>query len=451
MSNSGANNAEQSPPSIRKIAFASLIGTSIEWYDFFIYATASALVLNQVFFPTFSPVAGTLAAFSTFAVAFFARPLGGVIFGHFGDRVGRKSMLVITLLLMGLSTVGVGLLPTFNTVGVLAPILLVALRFLQGISVGGEWGGAILMATEHAPERQRNFYGSFPQLGSPVGSISSSAVFALVSFLPDEQFFTWGWRVPFLLSAILIVVGLYVRLRITESPAFAQVKENRTEARVPIVDLLRSYPIVALLGVGAVFYGVGGYYMTNTYALSFATSQLDVVRNVMLIGITIGGITQIIGTLSGSSLADRIGRRKVILVSGVAIPLYAFPFFWLITTEVTPLIILSYAIYGFIGGILYGLLGLFLSGLFGTRVRYSGISFSYQVGGMIAGGLAPIIATTLVAWAGGSYWPAAALLSAYGLISLICIYIASKRKYQQDIHEKRTLTSNVGDLETETR
>lgn len=434
MDSSGRAGADQAA-SMRRIGFASLVGTSIEWYDFFIYATASALVFNRVFFPNFSETAGTLAAFATFGVSFVARPVGGVIFGHFGDRVGRKSMLIVTLLLMGAATFLIGLLPTYNSIGILAPLLLVVLRIVQGLSVGGEWGGAILMATEHAPEERRNFWGSWPQLGSPVGSILSAGVFALVALLPDEQLFSWGWRVPFLLSAVGVAVGLYIRLRIAESPAFEQVKETRSESRVPFMDMLRNYPVPALLAVGAVFYAIGGFYITNTYALSYGTSQVGVEQSVMLIAIIIASVLQIFGTLGGAGLADTIGRRTVILAGTAILLLLPFPFFFLISTGVTALIFLGYALVGFFGGISYGLVGVLLSAVFSSRVRYSGISFGYQWGGMISGAIAPAAATALVAWVGGSFWPAAAFLMLYALISLVSMYLISGRKYQTEIRE----------------
>src|SRR3712207_6755176 len=266
--------------SIRQVAFASFIGTAIEWYDFFLYGTAAALVFNQLFFPTFAPLTGTLASFATFGVGFFARPVGGVVFGHFGDRIGRKSMLVITLLVMGGATFLIGLLPTFQTAGILAPILLVTLRFLQGFAVGGEWGGATLMAVEHAPEESRNFYASWPQMGAPAGLVLSTAVFTIFSSLPDEQFLAWGWRIPFLLSIILIGVGLFIRLRVLESPAFERVKELGTESRVPLLEVLRDYPAAALLAIGVVLVNIGGYYIVITFTLSYATEQLGVARNV---------------------------------------------------------------------------------------------------------------------------------------------------------------------------
>ena len=247
--------------SIREVAFASFIGAAVEWYDFFVYGTAAALVFPKLFFPGFSPLAGTLASFATFGVGFFARPIGGVVFGHFGDRTGRKSMLVVTLLLMGAATFLIGLLPTFEQIGVMAPILLVTLRLVQGFALGGEWGGATLMAFEHAPEENRTFYASWPQLGVPVGLVLSTAVFALFASLPEKQFFAWGWRVAFLLSIALIVLGLFIRLRVAESPVFSRVKERGAESKAPLLEVLRDHRLALVLAVGMVFVSITGQFV----------------------------------------------------------------------------------------------------------------------------------------------------------------------------------------------
>src|SRR6185295_1373679 len=238
------------PGSIRVVALASLIGTTIEWYDFFLYGTAAALVFNRLYFPTFDPLAGTLAAFGTYAVGFLARPIGGIIIGHYGDRIGRKSMLILTLVIMGVATFGIGLLPTYAQIGPWAPVALVVLRLAQGFGVGGEWGGAVLMAVEHAPPGRRGFYGSWPQIGVPAGLLLSTAVFAQFARLPEEQFLSWGWRVPFLLSILLVGVGLIIRVRVLETPAFARIKEARTEVRGPIVEVLKTHPKEVLLSMG---------------------------------------------------------------------------------------------------------------------------------------------------------------------------------------------------------
>ena len=422
--------------SIRQVAFASFIGTAIEWYDFFLYGTAAALVFPALFFPEFSPLAGLLASFAIFGVGFFARPVGGVVFGHFGDRVGRKSMLVITLLVMGGATFLIGLLPTFEQVGILAAILLVVLRFLQGFAVGGEWGGATLMAVEHAPDESRNFYASWPQMGAPAGLVLSTAVFTAFSSLPDEQFFAWGWRVPFLLSIVLIGVGLFIRLRVLESPAFARVKELGTESRVPLLEVLRDYPAAAILAIGVVLVNIGGYYIVITFTLSYVTEQLGVARNVPLIGLLLAGVAEIAGILIFAYVADRVGKRPVALWSALVIFLLAFPFFWLVNTEVPVLIWAAMSLWTFAAGALYGITGVFIAELFEARVRYSGISFGYQMAGMLGGALAPIIATALIQWAGGASWPVATYLAANSLISLVAVYLASE-SYRVSIFDER--------------
>jgi MFS family permease len=420
--------------SIRQVALASFIGTAIEWYDFFLYGTAAALVFPKLFFPHFSPLAGTLASFGTFGVAFVARPIGGVVFGHFGDRIGRKSMLVITLLLMGGATFLVGLLPGFEQVGVLAPILLVVLRFLQGFAVGGEWGGATLMAVEHAPEKSRNFYGSWPQTGAPAGLILSTAVFGAFSSLPDEQFFAWGWRVPFLLSIALIGVGLFIRLRILESPVFSRVKEIGAESKAPLLEVLRDYLSAAVLAIGMVLIVMGGYYIVTTFTLSYITGQLGLPRNVSLKGLLLAGAAQTAGILIFSWVADRAGTRAVAIWSAACIFLLSYPYFWLVDTRRPALVWLAMGVWMFAEGSLYGITGVYLAGLFPARVRYSGISFSYQMAGMLGGALAPMISTALIQWAGGASWPVASYLAVTALISLVAVYLASDR-YRVKIHD----------------
>ena len=421
--------------SIRQVAFASFIGTAIEWYDFFLYGTAAALVFPALFFPEFSPLAGTLASFATFGIGFFARPVGSVVFGHYGDRIGRKSMLVITLLIMGGATFLIGLLPTFEQVGVIAPILLVILRFLQGFAVGGEWGGATLMAVEHAPEESRNFYASWPQMGAPAGLVLSTAVFTAFSSLPDEQFFAWGWRVPFLLSIVLIAVGLFIRLRVLESPAFARVKELGAESRVPLLKVLRDYPVAAVLAIGVVLVNIGGYYIVITFTLSYVTEQLGVARNVPLIGLLLAGAVEIGGILIFARAADSAGKRPMAIWSAACILLLSYPFFWLLNTGEPALIWLAMCAWTFCAGALYGITGAFIAELFEARVRYSGISFGYQMAGMLGGALAPIIATALIQWAGGASWPVATYLAANSLISLVAVYLASER-YRVGIHDQ---------------
>jgi len=418
---------------VRQVVLASLIGTTIEWYDFFIYGTAAALVFNQLFFPNVDPVIGTLAAFATFGVGFVARPLGGVVFGHYGDKIGRKSMLVITLLIMGVATTLIGLLPSFATIGIWAPILLVALRFLQGLAVGGEWGGAVLMAVEYSPEDRRGFYGSWPQMGSPIALFLSTVIFSVFATLPDEQFLSWGWRVPFLVSILLVGVGLYIRLRIFETPAFSQVKESGT-ARLPMVEVLKNDLRKVLIGAGIVFVTIGGFYVVVTFSLSYGTETLGIPRGVMLVGVIIAAISELITIPIFASLSDRVGRRPVCVWSAAVAALLAFPFFWALGTEVTVVIWLAFLVYAAVLGGVYGPAAAFIAEQFETRRRYSGASLAYQLSGVLSGAFAPLIASALLVVAGGSIWLVALYLAGLSLVSLVSAYLATET-YRADIYE----------------
>ena len=428
----GAGQAE----SIRKVSLASFIGTTIEWYDYFLYGTAAALVFNQLFFPNVAPLIGTLSAFATFAVGFVARPLGGAIFGHYGDKIGRKAMLVLTLLMMGTATFLIGLLPTYETIGIWAPILLVVLRLLQGFGVGGEWGGAVLMAVEHSPGGRRGFYGSWPQMGVPAGLLLSTVAFTIFSSLPNEQFLAWGWRVPFLLSILLVAVGLYIRLAILETPAFRQVQETQTQARVPVIDVLRTRPKGVLLVIGMRIAENGSFFIFSVFVLSYATEQLGLARSMVLTGVMIAAAIQLFAVPLWGALSDRIGRRPVYMGGAVFSLLFAFPSFWLINTQTTLLVWLAIVLALAIGhAAMYGPQAAFLPELFGTRIRYSGIAFSRELASMFAGALSPFIATALLAWA-GSYWPVAVYLSAMALITIVAVYLAPET-FQSDITEER--------------
>ena len=418
---------------VRQVVLASLIGTTIEWYDFFIYGTAAALVFNQLFFPNVDPVIGTLAAFATFGVGFVARPLGGVVFGHYGDKVGRKSMLVITLLIMGVATTLIGLLPSFATIGIWAPILLVVLRFLQGLAVGGEWGGAVLMAVEYSPEDRRGFYGSWPQMGSPIALFLSTVIFSVFATLPDEQFLSWGWRVPFLISILLVGVGLYIRLRIFETPAFSQVKESGT-ARLPMVEVLKNDLRKVLIGAGIVFVTIGGFYVVVTFSLSYGTETLGIPRGVMLVGVIIAAISELITIPIFASLSDRVGRRPVCVWSAAVAALLAFPFFWALGTGVTVVIWLAFLVYAAVLVGVYGPAAAFIAEQFETRRRYSGASLAYQLSGVLSGAFAPLIASALLVVAGGSIWLVALYLAGLSLVSLVSAYLATET-YRADIYE----------------
>ncbi len=422
--------------SIRKVSLASFIGTTIEWYDYFLYGTAAALVFNELFFPNVDPLIGTLSAFATFAVGFVARPLGGAIFGHYGDRIGRKAMLVLTLLMMGIATFLIGLLPTYETIGIWAPILLVVLRLLQGFGVGGEWGGAVLLAVEHSPGGRRGFYGSWPQMGVPAGLLLSTGVFTVFSSLPNEQFLAWGWRAPFLLSILLVAVGLYIRLAILETPAFRQVQETQTEARMPIMDVLRTNPKGVLLVIGMRIAENGSFFIFSVFVLSYATEQLGLARSMVLAGVMIAAAIQLFAVPVWGAISDRIGRRPVYLFGAAFTLLFAFPSFWLINTQATILVWLAIVLALAVGhAAMYGPQAAFLPELFGTRIRYSGIAFSRELASVFAGALSPFIATALLAWA-GSYWPVAVYLAAMALITVVAVYLAPET-FQSDITEER--------------
>jgi MHS family shikimate/dehydroshikimate transporter-like MFS transporter len=422
--------------SIKKVATASFVGTTIEWYDFFLYGTAAALVFGDLFFPESEPLVGTLLAFGTYAVGFAARPIGGIVFGHYGDRIGRKSMLVLSLLIMGVATFLIGVLPTFASIGIMAPILLVVLRFAQGIGVGGEWGGAVLMSVEHAPKGRRGFFGSWPQMGVPAGLLLSTGVFALVQAMTSEAaFMSWGWRVPFLASAILVGVGLFIRLKIMESPAFERVKETKTEAPKPIVDVVRKYPREVLTAMGMRVAENGCFYILTVFVLAYGEEELGLAKGTMLWGVIIAAAIGLVTVPLWGALSDRVGRKPLYLAGAVITTLWAFPLFGLINTESPVLIWLSIAVGVNLGhDLMYGPQAAYFSELFGTRVRYSGASLGYQLASVFAGGFAPLIATALLAANGGSPTLVALYMMGMGLISVVATLFAHET-YDTDVFE----------------
>jgi MHS family shikimate/dehydroshikimate transporter-like MFS transporter len=420
--------------SVRKVALASFVGTTIEWYDFFLYGTAAALVFGDLFFPEAEPVVGTLLAFSTYAVGFAARPIGGIVFGHFGDRIGRKSMLVLSLLIMGVATFLIGCLPTFASIGVMAPILLVVLRFAQGIGVGGEWGGAVLMSVEHAPPGRRGFFGSWPQMGVPAGLLLSTSAFAIVQATTSESaFLSWGWRIPFLASAVLVAVGLFIRLRLMESPAFQRVKETKTEAPKPIVDVVRKYPREVLVAMGMRVAENGAFYILTVFVLAYGEDELGLSKNTMLTGVIIAAAIGLVTVPLFGALSDRVGRRPLYLAGAVVTTLWAFPLFGLLNTESPVLIWLAIVVGVNLGhDLMYGPQAAYFAELFGTRVRYSGASLGYQLASVFAGGFAPLIATALLAAGDGSPTLVALYVTAMGLISVVATLFAHET-YRKDV------------------
>lgn len=412
-----------------------MLGTAIEWYDFFLYGTAAALVFNRLFFPNLDPLAGTMAAFASYAVGFFARPLGGIVFGHFGDRLGRKSMLVTTLVMMGVATFLVGLLPTYDQIGLWAPALLVALRIVQGLAVGGEWGGAVLMVAEHAGPGRRGFFVSWVQVGVPVGLLLATGVFALFTHLPEASFLSWGWRVPFLIGIVLTGLGFFIRLKVMESPVFEQARKVERAPGLPILEVLRAHKKNVFLAMGARMAENAFFYIFTVWVLSYATQHLDLPRSSLLNGVLIGSAVQLVTIPFFGALSDRIGRKPVYLGGTVFLLALVLPFFWLVGTRSVPLVWLAIVL-GMVGhSALYGPQAAFFSELFGTRTRYTGASLGYQLAAPFAGGLAPLIASGLLRWSDGATWPIAIYLGVLASITIISVLLAAETN-RADLREE---------------
>jgi MHS family shikimate/dehydroshikimate transporter-like MFS transporter len=388
---------------LNSIVFASCFGTIIEWYDFLIYATAAALVFNKAFFPTFDPLAGTLAALGSYAVGFLARPLGGALFGHFGDRLGRKSMLVLTLFIMGVSTFCIGLLPTYASIGVLAPILLIVLRVIQGIGLGGEWGGASLMVLEHAPSDKRGFYTSFVQIGFPIGLVLATSVFALAAKLPDTDFAAYGWRIPFLLSVVLLAIGAFVRSRVPETPVFEQLKMRDGLSKNPVIEAVGKNTGTFLIAVGLKLSEVSWVYLLSVFIVVYATTKLGLPKPLMLDAVLYAALLELVSLPLFGWLSDRIGRRPLYILGALFTIVFAFPLFWMLESRSTVLIFTAIMIaMNFGHGMMFGPESCYFPELFGPNVRYSGASFGFQVSAAIGGGFAPIMATAMVGYFGGT-------------------------------------------------
>jgi MFS transporter, MHS family, shikimate and dehydroshikimate transport protein len=415
--------SEETAPSsnIKAVAFASLIGTTVEWFDFFIYGSAAALVFNKLFFVSSEPLVGTLLSLGSFAVGIIARPLGGILFGHFGDRIGRKSMLVVTLLMMGFATGVIGLVPTYATIGVLAPIVLVTMRILQGLAVGGEWGGAVLMAIEHAPEEKRGFYGSIPHIGLAAGIFLSALSFWLLSFQTTDAFLSWGWRVPFLLSFVLVIVGLSVRLKLAETPEFKALELTGSRSRFPLGDALRQQWGAVALVTGAVFVSGAIGYLVLVFSLLYAVSYVHMERGAFLLPLIAGaalecGMIPVFGKWS-----DEYGRRKVFTFGCLACAAWAFPYFLMLQSGSPSLVFVAVVVMmGIAHAWVYGSQAAFISEVFDPAFRYTAASTGYQLGAMLSGALPPLIAVSLVESTGGKSWPVASLLVGMSLTSFVC-------------------------------
>ena len=411
--------------SMGTIVAASAIGTTIEWYDFLIYGTAASLVLNRLFFPTEDPLVGKLLAIGTIGVGFFARPIGAIVFSHFGDRLGRKSMLILTLVSMGVATMLIGLLPTYGSIGIAAPMMLVASRLVQGIAIGGERGGAVLMTTEHSPSHRRGFYGSMVQIGFPLGMALGTASFFALASLNDKQFVSWGWRIPFLASAVLVVVGIFIRLRIEETPEFKRTLREGNISRFPVLETIRRHPKNILIGLGARITEISWIYVITIFGLNYAVTNLGLSRSLVLGAIALGAAVELITIPLFGSLSDRVGRRVIYLLGCLAAIGLSFPIFWAIGTGEPLIVVLAFVIGMSVGhGIMYGVQASFLSEMFPSNLRYSGASLGYQIAAPIGGGLVPLAAAAIVGLTHGATWPVSLLMIAIASITMIAVLAA---------------------------
>ncbi|CDN57635.1 Putative transporter protein (plasmid) [Neorhizobium galegae bv. officinalis bv. officinalis str. HAMBI 1141] len=412
-----------------KAAAGSFIGTTIEWYDFYCYGLAAALVFGPLFFSGSSPYIATLSAFGTFAVGFFGRPLGGLVFGHFGDRVGRKNILVTTLVMMGCATVGIGLLPTYAQIGIWAPILLVVLRVFQGIAVGGEWGGAVLLAAEHAPKGRQTFFASFAQLGSPAGLILALLAFRVAGMSDQATFMSWGWRVPFLVSIVLLGVGLIIRLNVDETPEFEDIKKRAEQSTTPAMELLREWRLPIILAMGANTFGIASVYFYSTFMIAYATQYVGIPRSTILDALFWAAVVQLLSQPIGARIAEKFGKERLFLQLCLTVAMLTpYPLFLLVGTGNFWLLLLGLVVNTFAGAFFYAVIAGYISKIFPTRVRYSAISIAYQFCGAAAGGLTPVLGTVLAENYKGEWWPLALFASALAGVSLICVTLI--KRYQ---------------------
>lgn len=440
------------PVSARRVALASLIGTSIEWYDYFLFGTAAVLVFNGQFFSSLNPTAGMLASLATFGVAFIARPFGGIIFGHFGDRLGRKSMLVLSLLMMGGGTIVIGVLPTYAQIGIWAPVLLVAARILQGFAVGGEWSGAVLMAAEHAPKNKRAFYASWPQSGVPIGVALSTGAFYLVQQLPEESLLTWGWRIPFLASGLLVLLGLWIRLTITESPEFAKIKESGQQAKLPLAEVLASAKKPLLLGILVLFAPNIPFYIATVFLLSYVPDYVGISSNTVLFQLMVVSIIEAFAIPQAALLADRIGRSRVLILGAVFFMLLSFPMFMMINTGSPAWLFIALVLMLPIAHSLsYAAAASYVSDIFPARIRYTGSALAYQLGSIASSAPAPLIAGALLA-ATGSWTGVAGYLAAAAAITLIGLLVSrGDQALQEEVQDSQKPADGLNDLKMVTK
>ncbi|MDM5312602.1 MFS transporter [Peribacillus frigoritolerans] len=417
---------------MRRVLVASLVGSSIEWFDYFLYGTVSALVFNQLFFVNEDPTIGLLLSYASFALAFFIRPFGGVIFSHIGDRIGRKKTLVLTLSLMGVATFGMGLLPTYQAVGIWAPILLITLRLVQGLGIGGEWGGALLLAVEYAPAEKRGLFGAIPQMGVTIGMLLGTVALSIMTLLPENAFMTWGWRIPFIFSALLVFFGLWIRKGIDETPSFKKVKESGEVPKLPIVETLKNYWREVLIAVGAKVVETAPFYIFSTFVVSYATANLGFSRTATLTAVMIATIITTILIPFMGMLSDKIGRKKLFIGGTIGMALFAFPYFWLLQQKSVLLLIVATVIgLGVIWAPITAVLGTMFSEIFDAKIRYTGITLGYQIGAALAGGTAPLVATALLDRFNNSYVPVALYIIFASVLSLAAIWAVKDRSNQK--------------------
>lgn len=419
----------------KKVLIASLTGSAIEWFDYFLYGTAAALVFNKIFFPMVDPVIGLILSYLSFSLTFFIRPIGGVLFAHIGDRIGRKKTLVLTLSLMGGATVMIGLLPTYEMIGLWAPALLILMRIIQGMGIGGEWGGALLLAYEYAPEKRKGFFGSIPQAGVTIGMLMATFIVSLMTLFSEEDFLSWGWRIPFLLSSVLVLLGLWIRKDIDETPDFQKVKASGQVAKAPLRDTLKHHWREVLIAAGLKVVETAPFYIFSTFVVSYATSTLAYQKSQALEAVTLGALVATIMIPLMGLLSDKIGRQRMYATSVFILGLFIVPWFMLLNTGTTWGIVIATVIaFGVLWAPVTAVLGTLCSEIFSANVRYTGITLGYQLGAALAGGTAPLIATGLLAKYDGDWVPVAWYLAVTVVISLIAIFCASRVKRAARLH-----------------
>lgn len=419
-----------------KVWIASLVGSSIEWFDYFLYGTVAGLVFNQVFFVTDDPTVGLLASYASLALAFFIRPFGGIIFGYIGDKIGRKRTLVLTLSIMGIATVLMGLLPTYQAIGIAAPIILIVLRLVQGLGIGGEWGGAVLLAVEYAPKERRGFYGAFPQMGVTIGMfLGSGALSFITSIVSPESFVAWGWRIPFILSALLVIFGLWIRKGLDETPSFKKVQESGEIPKLPFIEIFKTQWKEVIIAISGKVVETAPFYIFSTFIVSYGTNNLGFKSSQVLISIMIATIITTILMPYMGSLSDKIGRKKVYITGTIGMILYAFPYFWLLEQRTFAALLIATVLgLGIIWAPITSVLGTMFSEIFDAKVRYTGVSLGYQIGAALAGGTAPLIATWLLVEFNNSYVPVALYIILTAVISFIAV-LTVKDKNNQELDE----------------